>query len=62
MHDPSLEIVDEILLHKDGILNEGSKSNVFLVKQGKVYTPSLNQNILPGITRNFIISLLKKII
>ena len=60
MHDPSLEIVDEILLHKDGILNEGSKSNVFLVKQGKVYTPSLNQNILPGVTRNFIIDLLKK--
>ena len=60
MHDPSLKIVDEILLHKDGILNEGSKSNVFLVKQGKVYTPSLKQNILPGVTRNFIISLLKK--
>ena len=60
MHDPSLEVVDEILLHKDGILNEGSKSNVFLVKQGKVYTPSLNQNILPGVTRNFIINLLKK--
>ena len=60
MHDPSLEAVDEILLHKDGILNEGSKSNIFLVKQGKVYTPSLNQNILPGVTRNFIINLLKK--
>ena len=60
MHDPSLETVDEILLHKDGILNEGSKSNIFLVKQGKVYTPSLNQNILPGVTRNFIINLLKK--
>ena len=60
MHDPSLEIVDEILLHKDGILNEGSKSNVFLVKQGKIYTPPLNQNILPGVTRNFIINLLKK--
>ena len=60
MHDPSLETVDEILLQKDGILNEGSKSNIFLVKQGKVYTPSLNQNILPGVTRNFIINLLKK--
>ena len=60
MHDPSLETVDEILLHKDGILNEGSKSNIFLVKQGKIYTPSLNQNILPGVTRNFIINLLKK--
>jgi len=60
MHDPSLEIVDEILLHKDGVLNEGSKSNIFLVKQDKVYTPPLNQNILPGVTRNFIINLLKK--
>ena len=60
MHDPSLETVDEILLQKDGILNEGSKSNIFLVKQSKVYTPSLNQNILPGVTRNFIINLLKK--
>ena len=60
MHDPSFETVDEILLHKDGILNEGSKSNIFLVKQGKVYTPSLNQNILSGVTRNFIINLLKK--
>ena len=60
MHDPSLETVDEILLQKDGILNEGSKSNIFLVKQDKVYTPSLNQNILPGVTRNFIINLLKK--
>ena len=60
MHDPSLEKVDEIIFHKDGLLNEGSKSNIFVVKKGKVYTPSLSQNILPGVTRNFIINLLKE--
>ena len=60
MHDPSLDKVDEIIFKKHGIINEGSKSNIFVVKKGKVYTPSLSQNILPGVTRNFIINLLKR--
>ena len=60
MHDPSLDRVDEIIFEKHGIINEGSKSNIFVVKKGKVYTPSLSQNILPGVTRNFIINLLKR--
>jgi len=60
MHDPSLDKVDEIIFQKHGIINEGSKSNIFVVKKGKVYTPSLSQNILPGVTRNFIINLLKR--
>ena len=60
MHDPSLDKVDEIIFEKHGIINEGSKSNIFVVKKGKVYTPSLSQNILPGVTRNFIINLLKR--
>ena len=60
MHDPSLDTVDEILLHKDGLLNEGSKSPIFLVTQGTVYTPSLNQNILPVVTLTVILTLLQK--
>jgi len=59
MHDPSLDKVDEIVLHKDGFINEGAKSNIFFVKEGKVYTPPLSQNILPGITRSYIIDLLR---
>ena len=55
-----LETVEEKLWQKAGIRHEGSKANIFLVKQGKDYTHSLNQNILPGVTRNFIINLLKK--
>ena len=60
LHDPSKERVDEIIFHKDGIINEGSRSNIFFVKEKTVYTPSLEQNILPGVTRAFIIKLLKE--
>jgi D-alanine transaminase len=60
LNDPSKERVDEIIFHKDGIINEGSRSNIFFVKDKKVYTPSLEQNILPGVTRAFIIKLLKE--
>ena len=60
MHDPSLDKVDEIILSKDGLITEGSKSNIFFVKHGNVYTPSLNNNILPGITREFVIKLLRE--
>jgi len=60
LHDQTKDQVDEIIFHKDGRINEGSKSNVFFVKDNIVYTPSLKQNILPGVTRAFVIELLKK--
>ena len=60
LHDQTKDQVDEIIFHKDGRINEGSKSNVFFVKDNVVYTPSLKQNILPGVTRAFVIELLKK--
>ncbi len=34
---------------------EGTRTNVFIVKNGAVYTPSLDCGILPGITRKFVI-------
>ena len=55
INNPNKPKVDEIIFHKDGIINEGSKSNVFIFHKGKVLTPSLDQNILPGITRGHII-------
>ena len=60
MHDPSLAKVDEIFLHKNGMINEGSRSNIFFVKDNKVFTPPLSQKILPGITRDFVIDLLRR--
>lgn len=58
-HDPSKSKVDEIIFHKNGIINEGSKSNVFILFENSILTPSLDQNILPGITRDFIIEKLR---
>lgn len=58
-HDPSKSKVDEIIFHKKGIINEGSKSNVFILIENSILTPSLDQNILPGITRDFIIEKLR---
>lgn len=38
-------------LDPDGNLSEGSGENVFLVRDGVIYTPPLGASILPGITR-----------
>lgn len=48
---------DEALLHRQQELTEGASSNVFLVKQGNVFTPPKSQYILGGITRDLIIEL-----
>ncbi|MCD1261862.1 aminodeoxychorismate lyase [Paenibacillus athensensis] len=40
-----------LLLTEDGYLAEGVVSNLFFVKDGVLYTPSLETGILPGITR-----------
>jgi branched-chain amino acid aminotransferase len=45
----------DVLYHKFGMITEVSRSNFFLVKQGKIYTPS--ENILKGITRSKVIDL-----
>ncbi|TLU67719.1 D-amino acid aminotransferase [Thalassotalea litorea] len=48
---------DEAILHRQQELTEGASSNVFLVKQGKIFTPPKSQYILGGITRDLIIEL-----
>src|SRR5207247_3665787 len=46
---------EAILLTADGFIADGSGENVFLVKDGTIYTPDLSASILPGITRDTII-------
>ena len=48
-----------IFLTEKGHVAEGIVSNVFWVKDGKVYTPCISTGILDGIMRRFIIHLLK---
>jgi len=42
---------EAILLTDDGFVADGSGENVFIVKNGKIFTPPLSTSILPGITR-----------
>jgi branched-chain amino acid aminotransferase len=46
-----------IALDTSGYLSEGSGMNVFLVHDGKLYTPPLAASVLPGITRDTIVRL-----
>jgi len=41
----------EAILHKDGIVTECSSSNIYLVKNGKIYTHPATKNILHGCVR-----------
>ena len=46
-----------IALDAFGFVSEGSGENVFVVKNGEVYTPPLTNAILPGVTRGVILTL-----
>jgi branched-chain amino acid aminotransferase len=51
---------DVIVLTNEGHVAEGSAMNLFLVRDGKLVTSSVTDNILEGITRNSIIELAAK--
>ncbi len=46
-----------IALDVNGCISEGSGQNIFLVREGVLYTPQLASSILSGITRDSIITL-----
>jgi branched-chain amino acid aminotransferase len=48
---------EAILLTAEGYIADGSGENIFLVKDGVIYTPDLSASILPGITRDTIIQI-----
>ncbi|MDD6176937.1 MAG: aminotransferase class IV [Succinivibrionaceae bacterium] len=46
---------EAVLLNSDGFVAEGTISNIFIKKDGVIYTPPLSAGILPGIMRAQII-------
>jgi branched-chain amino acid aminotransferase len=48
---------EALLLDAEGYLTEGSGENLFLVYGGKILTPPLSGTILPGITRDSVLTL-----
>ncbi|HOV19932.1 branched-chain amino acid transaminase [Ottowia sp.] len=56
----NMEATDEgydeaVLLDTSGFVSEGSGENLFIVKDGTVYTPDLSAGALNGITRNTVL-------
>jgi D-alanine transaminase len=47
----------ETILIRDGLVTEGSASNVFVVKSGEVITPPKDETLLGGITRDLVLEL-----
>ncbi len=50
-----------IALNIRGHVSEGSGENVFVVLNGTVHTPSLSASVLPGITRDSVIAIVKEL-
>ena len=48
-----------IALDESGLLSEGSGQNLFLVRDGVIYTPSLGSSVLQGITRESVLTIAK---
>ncbi len=48
---------EAIVVSTDGMISEGSAENIFMVRDGVVYTPPLSASILGGITRDSVMTL-----
>ena len=49
---------EALMLNTDGAISEGSGENLFLIRDGVVYTPPLSAGCLDGVTRNAVMTLL----
>ena len=45
---------ERIFLNTKGQISEGTVSNIFFVRNGKLYTPDLSCGLLPGILREYL--------
>ena len=48
---------EALLLTEDGYVGDGSGENIFAVKDGRIHTPDLAASILPGITRDAVVTI-----
>jgi branched-chain amino acid aminotransferase len=50
---------EAIMLTHDGYVSEASSCNLFIVRNGRLVTPALSEDILEGITRNSLMELIR---
>lgn len=49
-----------IALDTAGVVSEGSGENIFVIRDGKIYTPPLSASVLGGITRDTLVTLARE--
>lgn len=52
---------EAIMLNQNGHVAEGSAMNLFIVRDGRLITPPLTDNVLEGITRNTVLQLAREL-
>ncbi len=50
-----------IALDSTGYVSEGSGENIFIIRDGKMLTPPLGASVLPGITRDTVVTIAKSL-
>lgn len=50
-----------IALDSNGCISEGSGENIFVIRDGKIHTPPLGSSVLPGITRDTVVTLAREL-
>ncbi len=50
-----------IALDSNGTISEGSGENIFVIRDGKMHTPPLSSSVLPGITRDTVVTLAREL-
>jgi branched-chain amino acid aminotransferase len=53
-------VFEVIMLHPEGNITEGSKSNLFMIKNNEIFTAP-TADILPGITRKYVMEVCKNL-
>jgi branched-chain amino acid aminotransferase len=53
-------VYEAVMLNWEGHVAEGTVSNIFFVKDGVLFTPSLQTGILKGVTRTLVLDLARK--
>ncbi len=52
--------VEEVILYRGNQVTEGATSNVFIIKNGTLFTHPISTHILPGITRDLVLESARK--
>ena len=56
-----LGFAEGIALAPDGLVSEGAGENLFVIRDGKIFTPSSASSILTGITRDTVLQLARRL-